>query len=435
MKQREFAARRKRLMQRMEPDSIAIVATAPERTRNRDVDFPFRPDSDFHYLTGFPEPEAVAVFAPGREDGEYLLFCRERDPKMETWNGRRAGLAGAKRRYKARQALPISKLDEVMPELLAGRRRIYHTLGDDLDFDTRLLGWVNKVRRKSRAGVHAPGEFITLEPLVHEMRLFKSEAEIDTMARVGALSAEAHRHAMQVCRPGMTEYQLEAEFLHRFTRDGARSPAYPSIVGGGANGCILHYTENSDPLRDGDLVLIDAGGELDNYAADITRSFPVNGRFNPTQRAVYDLVLEAQLAAIDKVRPGNDWDAPHRAAVDVLTRGLIDLGLLKGKPKKLIEKGKYRKYYMHKTGHWLGMDVHDVGEYKVDDEWRGFEPGMVLTVEPGLYFPAGRRKLPKEFRDIGIRIEDDVVVTEQGPRVLTAGAPKDPDTIEALMGQ
>ena len=432
MKKSEFAARRKTLMQRMAPDSIALVATAGEQTRNSDVDFPFRPNSDFHYLTGFPEPQAVAVFAPGREDGEYLLFCRKRNAKAEVWHGRRAGIGGAKKHYKAQQAFDIDELEQQLPELLRGRRRVYHTLGDDPEFDQLLLGAVGQLRRQGRAGVSAPSEFISLDPLLHEMRLIKSSAEIAVMARAAEISAEAHCKAMQRCRPGVTEYQLEAEFLQHFTAAGARSPAYPSIVGGGDNACILHYTENSDPLEDGDLVLIDAGAELDCYAADITRSFPVNGRFSEPQREIYELVLEAQLAAIDKVQVGNSWNAPHEAAVEVLTRGLLRLGLLEGKLKRLIKKGKYRRFYLHRTGHWLGMDVHDVGDYKIDDEWRTLQPGMVLTVEPGLYLPAGKR-VPKKYHDIGIRIEDDVVVTLDGPRVLSGGVPKDPGAIEALM--
>lgn len=435
MKQREFAARRKRLMKRMAPGSVAILATAPEQTRNRDVEFPFRPDSDFFYLTGFPEPQAVAVFAPGREAGEYVLFCRERDHKQEVWHGRRAGIGGAKRHYKAQQALPYGELDKMLAELLEDRRRVYHTLGEDAQLDRQLLAAVKKVRAKSRSGVRAPDEFHSLDPILHEMRLFKAPAEIDNMTRAAEISAEAHAHAMRICKPGMTEYQLEAEFLHRFARAGARSPAYPSIVGGGANACILHYTENSEALRDGDLVLIDAGAEYDGYAADITRTFPVNGRFSAAQRAVYELVLKAQLAAIDQVRPGNSWNAPHEAAVEVITRGLVKLGLLKGKVKTLIKKGKYQRFFLHRTGHWLGMDVHDVGDYKVDGEWRSLQPGMVLTIEPGLYFPVGGRGIPRKYHDIGIRIEDDVLVTLDGPRVLTDGVPKEADAIEAMMAQ
>ena len=432
MKKSEFATRRKALLKQMDRDSIAIVATNDEQTRNSDVDFPFRPDSNFYYLTGFPEPAAIAVFIPGREDGEFLLFCRQRDAKAEVWNGRRAGISGAKRHYRAQQALPIGDVEEILPQLLQDRRRVYHTLGVDPELDQVLLTALGQVRAKARSGISAPTEFHSLDPILHEMRLIKSEAEIELMSRAAAISAEAHSNAMRDCRPGMTEYQLEAGLMHHFARNGARSPAYPSIVGGGDNACILHYTENSDTLKDGDLVLIDAGAELDCYAADITRSFPVNGRFSPAQKAIYELVLESQLAAIKQVQVGNSWNAPHETAVEVLTRGLIKLGLLKGKTRQLIKKGKYARYFLHRTGHWLGMDVHDVGNYKIDGEWRTLQPGMVLTVEPGLYFPASR-SLPKKYHDIGIRIEDDVLVTDNGPRVLSAGAPKTVKAIEALM--
>ena len=433
MKKSEFAARRSALMLHMGEHSIAILATAAEQTRNRDVDFPFRPDSDFYYLTGFPEPQAIAVFVPGREQGEFLLFCRKRDAKAEVWSGRRAGIGGAKKRYQADQAFDIEDFEAQLGELLKGRQRVYHTLAEDPELDQLLLGAVKQLRDQGRSGVKAPDQFLSLDPLLHEMRLIKSKAELDVMARAAEISAQAHRQAMQDCKPGLNEYQLEAGFLQHFTANGARSPAYPSIIGGGANACILHYTENQDVLRDGDLVLIDAGAELDCYAADITRTFPVNGRFSKAQREIYELVLKAQLAAIEQVQVGNHWDAPHQAAVEVLTRGMVDLGLLKGKPKSLIKKHKYARFFLHRTGHWLGMDVHDVGDYKTGDSWRTLRPGMVLTVEPGLYFPANSRNVAKKYHDIGIRIEDDVVVTLDGPRVLSAGAPKEVAAIEALM--
>jgi len=368
MDKKEFARRRKRLMQAMGANSIAILPTAPERQRNRDVDYPYRPDSDFFYLTGFPEPEAVAVLVPGREQGAYILFCRERDPEMEIWNGRRAGLEGAVAEYGADDAFPIADIDEILPGLLENRARVFYTMGYHSEFDRKVLDWLNALRRKSRAGIHTPGEFVALDHHLHEMRLFKSAAEIQAMRRAAEISAGAHQRAMQVCRPGMTEYQLEAELLHEFMRHGARSPAYASIVGGGANGCVLHYTENSAVLNKGDLVLIDAGAEYDSYAADITRTFPVSGRFSAAQRALYTLVLKAQEAAIAEVRPGNHWNAPHEAAVRVLSEGLIELGLLKGKLDEVLEEESYRRFYMHRTGHWLGMDVHDVGDYKIGDQ-------------------------------------------------------------------
>lgn len=433
MNANEFAARRKRLMEMVGEGGIAIIPTAPEQTRNRDVDYPYRPDSDFYYLTGFPEPEAVAVLVPGREHGEYILFCRERDPLMETWHGRRAGLEGARERYGADDAFPITDIDDILPGLLENRARVHYVMGRRPEFDRQVMEWINRLRERARAGIHTPGEFVSLDHLLHDMRLYKSRAEVAAMRRAAKISAKAHARAMQTCKPGMTEYQVEAELLHEFMHGGARYPAYPSIVAGGDNGCILHYTENADELAAGDLLLIDAGCEYDYYAADITRTFPVNGKFSAEQRAVYDIVLEAQKAAIEQVRPGNHWNQPHEAAVRVLTEGLVELKLLKGDVEKLIEEERYRHFYMHRTGHWLGMDVHDVGDYKVGDQWRVLEPGMVLTVEPGLYIPLGSEGVAKKWQGIGIRIEDDVLVTRDGHEVLTAEAPKEPAEIEALM--
>ncbi len=364
MDAREFPKRRKRLMDMMGDDSVAIIPTAPVRMRNRDIEFPFRPDSDFYYLTGFGEPEAVLVLIPDRHNGEYVLFCRERDEKMETWNGHRAGLEGACEIYGADDAFPIDDLDDILPGLLEDRERIYYTMGNDAAFDQRVVGWVNQVRKEARKGVHAPDEFVSLTHILHEMRLYKSRAEIKAMRTAAKIAAAAHKRAMQACRPGITEYQIEAEMLHEFIRRGARSPAYPPIIGGGANSCILHYTENTEILEEGDILLIDAGAEYDNYASDITRTFPVSGKFSRDQRAVYDLVLEAQLAAIEEVRPGNHWNDPHEAAVKVLTEGMVALGILEGRPKTLIKEQAYSRYYMHRTGHWIGMDVHDVGDYR-----------------------------------------------------------------------
>ena len=429
---REFTRRRRQLMRMMGPDSIAILPTGGEQVRNRDVHYPFRPQSDFFYLTGFPEPEAVAVLVPGRDHGEYLLFCRDRDPEMEIWNGRRAGPEGAVERFGADDAFPIGDIDDILPGLLEGRERVFYTMGAVAAFDQRVIGWVKRIRAQSRAGKHPPEEFVSLEHLVHDMRLYKSRGEIRLMRHAARISAAAHRHAMQVCRPGMMEYELEAEFLHAFRRAGGE-PAYPCIVGGGENACILHYTENNAGLAAGEMVLIDAGMEHQCYAADITRSFPVDGRFSKAQRALYDLVLEAQLAAIEEVYPGNDWNAPHQAAVKRLTRGLVKLGLLEGRTPTLVREQAYRRFYMHRTGHWLGMDVHDVGDYKVGEAWRELEPGMVLTVEPGLYIAPRSRGVARKWRGIGIRIEDDVLVTRDGHDVLSKGAPKDPDEIEALM--
>ena len=433
MTRNEFARRRKRLMQLMGEDAIAVLPTAPERVRSRDTEYPYRADSDFYYLTGFPEPEAVAVLIPGRAHGEFLLFCRERDPEMETWHGRRAGLDGARERYGADDAFPIADIDEILPGLLENKDRVYYTMGAHRDFDRQVMDWINTLRKKSRAGVRTPGEFVALDHLLHDMRLYKSSAEQAAMRHAAKVAARAHLRAARSCRAGMYEYQLEADILHEFAAHGARFPSYNSIVGGGANGCILHYTENSDALKSGDLVLIDAGCEYDYYASDITRTFPVSGRFSTAQRALYELVLDANYAAIEQVRPGNHWNQPHEAAVKVLTHGLVKLGLLKGRVPQLIKEQAYRRFYMHRTGHWLGMDVHDVGDYKIGEEWRVLEPGMVLTIEPGLYIPSGSKGVVKKWHDIGIRIEDDVLVTKSGHEVLTKDAIKEPDAIEALM--
>ncbi len=434
MDKREFARRRRRLMQSMR-SGIAVLPSAPVCMRNRDIEYPYRQDSDFHYLTGFPEPEALMVLIPGRPEGEFLLFCRERDSEKEVWTGRRAGLEGARKLYGADDAFPIDALDDILPGLLEDRERVYYTLGRHADIDQRLIGWVNQVRAKIRAGIQAPVEFISVDPFLHELRLFKSPAEIKAMRYAAQVSAGAHRRAMVVCRPGMTEADLEAVLLHEFITHGCRFPAYPPIVGSGGNGCILHYTDNSDRLRAGDLVLIDAGAEFEHYAADITRTYPVSGCFSRAQRAIYAVVLAAQLAAMDKVRPGNHWNEPHDAAVRVLTEGMAELGLLKGKAEKLVAEEAYRRFYMHRTGHWLGMDVHDVGDYKVGGQWRLLEPGMVLTVEPGLYVPSGSEGVARKWWNIGVRIEDDVLVTEQGHEVLSAAVPKDADEIEALMAR
>jgi Xaa-Pro aminopeptidase len=429
---KEFGRRRKQLMRMMGKDSIAIIPTASELLRNRDVEFPFRADSDFYYLTGFHEPDAVAVLIPGRPHGEYLLFCRERDPEMETWTGKRAGTQGAVDDFDADDAFPVGDIDEILPGLMERCERVFYTMGSRPQFDQRVMEWLNRLREGARTGLRAPDEFVSLEHLLHDMRLYKSRSEIRVMRTAARVACRAHIRAMQSCRPDMSEFEVEAELLHEFRRAGM-VPAYSSIVGGGANGCVLHYTENNAALQDGDLLLIDAGAEYDCYASDVTRTFPVNGRFSAAQQALYEVVLAAQTAAIKKVRAGNHWNAPHQAAVRVLTRGLVKLGILKGKPAELIRNEAYRRFYMHRTGHWLGMDVHDVGDYKVGGAWRELEPGMVLTVEPGLYIPAGSRGIAKKWWNIGIRIEDDVLVTRDEPDVLSKAAPRTVAEIEALM--
>jgi Xaa-Pro aminopeptidase len=415
----EFARRRRQLLRQMGKDSIAILPAAPVRHRNNDVEYAYRQDSDFYYLTGFGEPEAVAVLIPGREQAEYILFVRDRDPARETWDGKRAGPAGAKRDFGADDAFPITDLDDILPGLLENRARVYYEMGMYPEFDQRIVGWVNGLRTQARNGRHPPQEIAALDHVLHDMRLFKSRMEIDVMREAAEIAARAHIRAMRYCRPGRKEYEVMAELVHEFRLSNADT-SYLPIVGGGPNSCILHYRENNQPLRDGDLLLVDAGCEYESYASDITRTFPVGGRFTPEQRAVYEIVLEANLAAIQKVKPGNHWNDPHMAAVHVVTQGLVKLGLLKGRVAKLEREGAYRRFFMHRTGHWLGMDVHDVGDYKIGDEWRVLEPGMVMTIEPGIYIPAGSRGVPKRFHNIGIRIEDDVVVTEDGIENLTA---------------
>ncbi|MGB7932850.1 MAG: Xaa-Pro aminopeptidase [Gammaproteobacteria bacterium] len=431
---KEFMRRRRQLIRMMGRGSIAIIPAAPVRARNRDVEYPYRPDSDFQYITGFGEPEAVAVLIPGRDHGEYLLFCRERNPKMETWTGRRAGTQGAVELYDADDAFPFGDIDEILPGLMENCDRVFYTMGSNPEFDRHVLDWIKRIREGARSGSRAPDEFVSLEHLLHDMRLYKSRSEVKVMRNAAKVACRAHRRAMQACRPGRHEFEIEAELLHEF-RNANMQPAYPSIVGGGENACILHYTDNRSELRDGDLLLIDAGAEYDCYASDVTRTFPVNGRFSPPQKAMYEIVLAAQAAAIEQVRSGNDWNAPHDAAIKVLTRGLARLGILKGRPAELIRKEAYRRFYMHRTGHWLGMDVHDVGDYKVGGEWRVLETGMVLTVEPGIYIPAGSRGVAKKWWNIGIRIEDDVLVTNDGHEVLSVDAPKTVSEIEALMGE
>ncbi|SFM76017.1 Xaa-Pro aminopeptidase [Halopseudomonas yangmingensis] len=429
----EYSRRRKALMAQMVPNSIAVLPAAQVRTRNRDTEYPYRQDSDFQYLTGFPEPEAVAVLIPGRAHGEFVLFCRERDPERELWDGYRAGQEGAVASYGADDAFPISDIDDILPGLIEGRERVYYAMGANPEFDRRLTGWINSIRSKARLGAQPPNEFEALDHLLHDLRLYKSAAELKVMREAAKISARAHVRAMQICRPGLHEYQLEAELIHEFMRSGSRAPAYSSIVAAGRNACILHYTENTSQIRDGDLVLIDAGCELDCYASDITRTFPANGRFSAEQRAIYQLVLDAQRAAFAVIAPGRHWNEVHEASVRVITAGLIELGLLQGEVDELVAAEAYRPFYMHRVGHWLGMDVHDVGEYRVGGEWRVLEPGMLMTVEPGIYIAQDNSDVARKWRGIGVRIEDDVLVTRNGCEILTGDVPREIDEIEALM--
>jgi Xaa-Pro aminopeptidase len=429
---KEFVRRRRQLMRMAGRDAIVIVPAAPERVRSNDSHYPYRQDSDFHYLSGFPEPDAVLALIPGREQGETILFCRERNPERERWDGARAGTEGAVADYAFDDAFPIDDIDDILPGMIEGRSRVYYHFGRDSEFDLKLIGWVNRVRAEVRRGAVPPHEFVALSHLLHDLRLYKSRAELRVMKKSARIAAAAHVRAMRHVRPGMNEHEVEAELLHEFRRHGAVA-SYEPIVGGGANACVLHYRANNAPLRDGDLLLIDAGAEYECYASDITRTFPVNGKFSPEQRAIYDIVLAAQTAAIDEVRAGRSFDAYHEAAVRAITKGLIRIGLLEGSLEKNLREHAYRTFYMHKTGHWLGLDVHDVGDYRIDGEFRLLEPGMVVTVEPGIYIAPDLRKVPARYRGIGIRIEDDVVVTRADPEILTNDVPRDPDEIEALM--
>jgi Xaa-Pro aminopeptidase len=432
MRRDEFQRRRRELLKMMSKGGIAILPTATEKRRNGDVDFHYRPDSDFYYLTGFAEPESVAVLVPGRPQAEYILFVRDRDPTRETWDGKRAGPEGATRDYGADDSFPIGDIDDILPGLMEQCSRVYYTMGLNQEFDQRVLGWVNGLKAQARVGKHPPQEFIALDHILHDMRLYKSKPELDVMRRSAQIAVAAHKRAMKFAAPGRFEYQVMAELLHEFRMSNADTSYHP-IVGGGPNSCILHYHENNEELHDGDLLLIDAGCEYGLYASDITTTFPVNGRYTPEQRAVYEVVLQAQQAAFDAIKPGNHWDDPHEAAVKAITQGLVRIGLLKGKVPQLIKDGAYRQFFMHRTGHWLGMDVHDCGDYKVGDHWRVLEPGMVMTVEPGIYIPAGSKGVAKRWWNIGIRIEDDVAVTKHGHEVLTAGLPREPDEVERFM--
>lgn len=425
-----YIERRERLAVAM-GNGITVLRTAPEQIRNRDAHHPYRFDSYFYYLSRFTEPDAILVINPNPTP-KTILFCRDKDIEREIWDGFRYGPDGAREAFEVDEAYSISQADERLPKLLENQTSLFYEIGADPAWDARVMGWLSKVRTQARSGVSAPTEIHDVRAILDEMRLVKDAYEIDTMAEAARISARAHVRAMQATRPGVKEYEVEAELLYEFRRSGAQSPAYTSIVAGGQNACVLHYVENSAVLKDGDLLLIDAGCELDGYASDITRTFPVNGKFSGPQRDVYELVLAAQAAAIEQVKPGNEWEDPHRAAIMVLAQGFVDLGLCKGTRDSVIESGDYRKFYMHRTGHWLGMDVHDVGDYKRNGAWRNLEPGMALTVEPGCYIRSAD-DVPEAFRGIGVRIEDDAIVTSTGCNIITGGVPKTIAEIETLM--
>ncbi len=430
---KEFAQRRRELMALMEVNSIAILPSAGLMRRNNDVEFQFRQDSDFHYLTGFDEPESVFVLIPGREHGECILFCRERDASMEQWHGKIVGPERAMQLYGIDDAFPIADIDDILPGLIEAKSKLYYGMGSHAEFDGRIIAWVNSISTNQQTGTRPPGEFVQLGQYLHELRLFKSKQEVAVIKRAAEITAMGHKRLLANTTAGMYEYQLEGELLHTFMMNGARSPAYPSIVGSGHNGCILHYIQNDDQVKKGDLVLVEAGCEYEYYATDVTRTFPVSGKFSKAQKEIYSIVLAAQQAAIETIKPGNHWNQPHEAAVQVITSGLVELGLLEGEVEELITSEAYKKFYMHRTGHWMGLDVHDVGEYKIANTWRMFEAGMVTTIEPGIYISEDLDDVPAKYRGIGIRLEDDVLVTRQGHEILTASIPKTIDEVEGYM--
>lgn len=432
IKQNEFAKRRTDLMDIAGEGSVIIVRAAPHKIRNNDAHYPYRQDSDFLYLSGFSEPDAMMVLLPEEKGGRCIMFCRERDRLREMWDGIMVGTKGVVEQYGFDEALPISEMEKRLPRLLHDRERVYYDLGKDTGFDHLLIGWMNEFRAKTRKKFLAPDEIIALDHNLHEMRLFKSRTEITVMRKSARVAAAAHQRAMQRCKPGMNEAEIHAEFLHTFASNQCEA-SYIPIVAGGTNACVLHYNSNRDPLSDGDLLLIDAGAEYDGYASDITRTFPVNGKFSAAQRDLYDVVLAAQLKAIEEVRSGVPWDHVHETAVQVATEGMIGLGILKGSLDEALEEEHFKDYYVHNTGHWLGLDVHDVGEYEIDGHSRVLEPGMVLTVEPGIYIPESATAVAETWRGMGIRIEDNVAVTKDAADVLTSDICKTIDDVEALM--
>ena len=430
----DFSSRRKRLSELVLDDSVILLSSSNIKSRNSDSDYPFRQDSNFYYLSGFNEPESIIVIRPSAKKRKYVIFCRDRDPLREQWDGFRSGQDGAKEVHGADEAYSISLMaDEIMPELLEGSRNIYYSMSSPNGVNLRLNQWLDHIRTNKRQGSEvAENLLLSLDSLLDELRLIKNEDELLLMKRAGEITCEAHIRAITNVCPGMYEYQLESEYLHAFMQGGAKFPAYNSIVGGGNNSCILHYNENSSELKDGDLVLVDAGCEYEHYASDVTRTFPVGKKFSEEQKKIYEVVLEAHQQACAEIKPGNPWIKAQEVSVKVITEGLIDLGLLKGKAEELIKKEGYTKFYMHRIGHWLGMDVHDVGNYKRNGKWRDLEPGMVLTIEPGIYILDSLEDVEDKWLGIGVRIEDDLLVTENGHEVITANAPRDIKDIESL---
>ena len=419
-------------MRRMAPKSVAIIPGAHDTRRSNDTHYRFRQDSDFFYLTGFEEPDSLAVIRP-EKDPKYTLFVRPRDPEREIWDGRRAGVEGARSDFGALEAFPIEDFDSKLFEYLDGADILYYRLGVDRDLDEKIVKEIGRMRSLNRKPIHPPHTIIDPATIVHELRVVKSPDELEIMQAAADIAAEAHVEAMKAVRPGMQEYQIEALIEQVFRRHGAAGPAYTSIVGGGPNATVLHYINNDGELRDGDLLLLDAGAEYKGYASDITRTFPINGRYTKPQREIYDLVLKAQMSCVEMVRPGVTHDQLKQHSIEVLTEGMVELGLLQGKPEELIKEKKYEKFYMHGLGHMLGIDVHDVGRYYDGEESRALEPGVVMTVEPGVYISPDTKDVPEKYLGIGVRIEDDVLCTNNGPRVLTTKVPKHAEEIEELM--
>ena len=425
-----FSERRLQLSNKVLDDSAIIVASALVKSRISDTDYAYRQDSNFYYLSGYEEPDSLILIRPNHDREKFIIFCRDRDPLREQWDGFRTGQDGAIQEYQADNAYSINSIDQMMPELLAGVKNIYFSMSAPCGVDLKISQWVEDIRKNTRAGAEPPHNLLSLDSILHEMRLIKEDHEMDLMKQAADITTEAHIRAMQAVTPGMYEYQLEAEYLYAFNKNGARSPAYNSIVGGGNNSCILHYVENNAELKDGDLVLVDAGCEYKYYASDVTRTFPVNGKFSPEQKEIYSIVLEAHKQSMEQAKPGNKWNLMHEKSVEVIVEGLLDLGLLKGTKDQVIENGDYSKFYMHRIGHWLGMDVHDVGGYKQDGDWRDLEKGMVMTIEPGIYILDSLEDVDDKWKGIGVRIEDDIVVTESGFEVLTPNVPRTIEEVE-----
>ena len=425
-----FSERRLKLSDKVLEDSAIIVASALVKARISDTDYAYRQDSNFYYLSGYEEPDSLLLIRPSSDKEKFIIFCRDRDPLREQWDGFRTGQEGAVQQYGADNAYSINSLDQMMPDLLAGVKNIYFSMSAPCGVDIKISHWMEDIRKNTRAGAEPPNNLLSLDSILHEMRLIKEDHEMNLMKKAADITTEAHIRAMQAVTPGMYEYQLEAEYLYAFNKNGARSPAYNSIVGGGNNSCILHYVENNDELKDGDLVLVDAGCEYQYYASDVTRTFPVNGKFSPEQKEIYSIVLEAHRQSMEQAKPGNKWNLMHEKSVEVIVEGLLDLGLLKGTKEQIIEKGDYSKFYMHRIGHWLGMDVHDVGGYKQDGDWRELEKGMVMTVEPGIYILDSLEDVDDKWKGIGVRIEDDIVITDSGFEVLTPNVPRTIEEVE-----